>query len=96
VQTEAYERYRDALTELSPRDREMIVARIEAQWSHAEIAKRFGIPTPDAAPVRSFPAFVRCSRCAESGAAVPGAPIWSSGRPCTSVAGRTGCHRRRE
>lgn len=49
VQTEAYERYRDALTELSPRDREMIVARIEAQWSHAEIAKRFGIPTPDAA-----------------------------------------------
>src|ERR671918_438736 len=36
VQTEAYERYRAALTELKPRDREMIVARIEAQWSLAE------------------------------------------------------------
>src|SRR3990170_4503807 len=35
VQSEAYERYRAALTELSPRDRELIVARIEAQWSVA-------------------------------------------------------------
>jgi RNA polymerase sigma-70 factor (ECF subfamily) len=49
VQSEAYERYRDALAELGPRDREMIVARIEAQWSLAEIAQRFGIRTPDAA-----------------------------------------------
>jgi RNA polymerase sigma factor (sigma-70 family) len=49
VQTEAYERYRQALTEMSSRDREMIVARIEAQWSLAEIAQRFGIRTTDAA-----------------------------------------------
>jgi RNA polymerase sigma factor (sigma-70 family) len=49
VQTEAYQRYRNALTELQPRDRELIVARIEAQWSVSEIAKRFGLPTPDAA-----------------------------------------------
>ena len=49
VQSEAYERYREALTTLSPRDREMIVARIEAQWSLAEIAQRFGIRTTDAA-----------------------------------------------
>jgi RNA polymerase sigma-70 factor (ECF subfamily) len=49
VQSEAYERYRDALTQLNPRDRELIVARIEAQWSLAEIAQRFGIRTPDAA-----------------------------------------------
>lgn len=49
VQTEAYERYRQALTEMSPRDREMIVARIEVQWSLAEIAQRFGIRTTDAA-----------------------------------------------
>ena len=49
VESEAYERYRDALTTLSPRDREMIVARIEAQWSLAEIAQRFGIRTTDAA-----------------------------------------------
>jgi len=49
VQSEAYERYRAALAELSPRDRELIVARIEAQWSVAEIAERFGSRTPDAA-----------------------------------------------
>src|SRR5919106_6653589 len=49
VQSEAYERYRDALTQLNPRDREMVVARIEAQWSLAEIAQRFGMPSPDAA-----------------------------------------------
>ena len=49
VRVEAYERYRAALTDLNPRDREMIVARIEMQWSLAEIAQRFGIKTPDAA-----------------------------------------------
>jgi len=49
VKAEAYERYRQALTEMSPRDREMIVARIEVQWSLAEIAQRFGIRTTDAA-----------------------------------------------
>jgi RNA polymerase sigma factor (sigma-70 family) len=49
VQSEAYERYRAALTTLSPRDREIVVARIEAQWSLAEIAQRFGIRTTDAA-----------------------------------------------
>jgi RNA polymerase sigma-70 factor, ECF subfamily len=49
IQTEAYERYRDALTELSARDREMIVARVEAQWSVQEIAQKFGMRTSDAA-----------------------------------------------
>src|SRR5688500_9547625 len=32
VKAEAYERYRTALDDLSPREREMIVARIEVQW----------------------------------------------------------------
>ena len=49
VQSEAYDRYRKALEELSPRDREMIVARIEVQWSLGEIAQRFKMSTPDAA-----------------------------------------------
>jgi RNA polymerase sigma-70 factor (ECF subfamily) len=49
VKTEAYERYREALAQLSPRDREIIVARIEVQWSFAEIAERFRMRTPDAA-----------------------------------------------
>lgn len=49
VQSEAYERYRTALGELSTKEREMIVARIEAQWSLAEIAQKFGLSTSDAA-----------------------------------------------
>jgi RNA polymerase sigma-70 factor (ECF subfamily) len=49
VQSEAYERYRTALGELSTKEREMIVARIEAQWSLAEIAQKFSLSTADAA-----------------------------------------------
>jgi RNA polymerase sigma-70 factor (ECF subfamily) len=49
IQVEAYERYRDALATLSARDREVIVARVEAQWSVQEIAERFGMRTVDAA-----------------------------------------------
>jgi RNA polymerase sigma factor (sigma-70 family) len=48
IQGEAYERYRVALTSLRPKDRELIVARMEAQWSFAEIAHRFDIPSVDA------------------------------------------------
>lgn len=49
VMTEAVERYQAALMQVSGRDRELIVARIELQWSHAEIAAQFGLQTPDAA-----------------------------------------------
>jgi RNA polymerase sigma factor (sigma-70 family) len=49
VRTEAYDRYRAVLVQLSPRDREMVVARIEAQWSLAEIAQRFNMRTVDGA-----------------------------------------------
>jgi RNA polymerase sigma-70 factor (ECF subfamily) len=49
VEAEAYDRYRAALSQLNPRDREMIVARIEVQWSLAQIAERFGMRTADAA-----------------------------------------------
>jgi RNA polymerase sigma-70 factor (ECF subfamily) len=49
VRAEAYERYRAVLLELSPRDREMVVARIEAQWSLGEIAQRFNMRTVDGA-----------------------------------------------
>ena len=49
IRTEAYERYRAALAELEPKDRELVVARIEAQWSAAEIAEHFGMRTIDAA-----------------------------------------------
>ncbi len=49
IEEEAYQRYRDALDALESRDRELIVARIELQWPHQEIARHFGMPTPDAA-----------------------------------------------
>jgi RNA polymerase sigma-70 factor, ECF subfamily len=48
IQAEAYERYRQALARLEPKDRELIVARVEIQWSVAEIAQRFGMRTVDA------------------------------------------------
>ena len=49
LQAESYERYRTALADLKPRDREMIVARVEAQWSMGEIARQFGMRTVDGA-----------------------------------------------
>jgi RNA polymerase sigma factor (sigma-70 family) len=48
IQSEAYERYRQALARLEPKDRELIVARVEIQWTVAEIAQRFGMRTVDA------------------------------------------------
>jgi len=49
ILAESYERYRKALGNLKPRDREMIVARVEAQWSMGEIARQFGMRTVDGA-----------------------------------------------
>ena len=49
VRSEAYERYRTVLATLNPRDRQMVVARIEAQWNLAEIAERFNMRTVDGA-----------------------------------------------
>ena len=49
IKTEAYDQYRQALSRLSTKDRELVVGRIEVQWSLAEIAHRFGLRTIDAA-----------------------------------------------
>ena len=49
IQAESYERYRQALGSLKPRDRKFVVARVEVQWSLPEIAHRFGMRTADAA-----------------------------------------------
>ena len=51
IRDEAYERYRAALGKLRTRDREMVVARVEVQWSIQEIAHRFGMASVDAARV---------------------------------------------
>ena len=51
IRVQAYERYRSALVELRPRDREMVVARVDLQWSTEQIAHRFEMPSLDAARV---------------------------------------------
>ena len=51
IRVQAYDRYRSALGELRPRDREMVVARVEMQWSAEQIARRFEMPSLDAARV---------------------------------------------
>jgi len=48
IQAEEYTRYRRALGNLGPRDRELVVARIEGQWTASEIADQMGL-TVDAA-----------------------------------------------
>ncbi len=49
ILNESYQHYHDALRQLSPRDREMIVARVEVEWPLQDIAQRFGLPSVDAA-----------------------------------------------
>jgi RNA polymerase sigma-70 factor, ECF subfamily len=51
LRAQSYERYHQALEALQPRDRKLVVARVEAQWSYVEITNRFGLPTVDAARV---------------------------------------------
>ena len=46
---EAVAQYHEALQTLNARDRQLVVSRIEAQWTHDEIAREFGMPSPDAA-----------------------------------------------
>lgn len=61
IQVESYERYRKGLEQLKPRDREMVVARVEVQWSLSEIAQRFGMPSVDAARMAVARALKRLS-----------------------------------
>ena len=49
VKAEGVHRYQVALTQLTPRNRQLVVARIELQWSYGEIARHFQFRTEDAA-----------------------------------------------
>jgi RNA polymerase sigma factor (sigma-70 family) len=62
IQVEAYDHYRNALKQLGPRDRELIVARVELQWSLGEIAHRFHIRSVDAARMAVTRAVQRLTR----------------------------------
>jgi RNA polymerase sigma-70 factor (ECF subfamily) len=46
---EAFERYTAALARLRPQEREAIIARVEMDYSYAELAEILGTPTADAA-----------------------------------------------
>lgn len=48
IRGETYQRYRDALPKLRPRDRELIISRIDLQWTPAEIGEHFGLSTETA------------------------------------------------
>lgn len=49
VRKEAVSQYFDALGVLNSRDRQLVVTRIEAQWTYDEIGEHFGMPSSDAA-----------------------------------------------
>jgi RNA polymerase sigma factor (sigma-70 family) len=59
---ETYARYRKALAALRPRDRELMIARLERDWSIADIARSFGLRTADAARVAVGRAFQRLTK----------------------------------
>jgi RNA polymerase sigma-70 factor (ECF subfamily) len=61
IAAESYERYRQALSAMNPRHRELVVARVELQWNLAEIAQRFGMRTADAARMAVSRALKRLS-----------------------------------
>jgi RNA polymerase sigma-70 factor (ECF subfamily) len=59
IAAQAYERYREALQGLKSRDRQIAVARIELQWTAAEIAERFQFRTRDGARMATARALER-------------------------------------
>jgi RNA polymerase sigma-70 factor (ECF subfamily) len=67
IKAEAYDRYRLALQTLQPKDRELVVARVEVQWTVAEIADRFGIRTVDAARMAVSRAIKRLTKQLHAG-----------------------------
>jgi RNA polymerase sigma-70 factor (ECF subfamily) len=56
---EAKERYERALARLRPEEREVIVARVEMDYTYDELAQELGKPTPDAARKAAQRALVR-------------------------------------
>lgn len=49
IHQQTYDRYRTAIDTLKPRERELVIAHVEAQWSTPEIAEHFGFNTVDGA-----------------------------------------------
>jgi RNA polymerase sigma factor (sigma-70 family) len=49
IYEQTYTRYRAAMETLKPRERELIIARVEAQWNAPEVAEHFGFNSVDGA-----------------------------------------------
>jgi RNA polymerase sigma factor (sigma-70 family) len=62
IRAEEYDRYRAAIDALSAKDRQLIVARIELQWSYKDVAQMLGLPTPDAARIATTRAMQKMTR----------------------------------
>jgi RNA polymerase sigma factor (sigma-70 family) len=56
---EAAERYEQALQRLKAEERELIIARVEMEYTYEELAQVFGKPTPEAARKAAQRALVR-------------------------------------
>jgi RNA polymerase sigma factor (sigma-70 family) len=68
IRKEAYDRYRVAIRKLKPKDRELVIARIEAQWTVQEITEYFGFSTGAAAGMAVHRALQRLSAALEGSA----------------------------
>ena len=51
IESDTYLRYRKAMLRLTPRRRQLVIARVEMRWSFGRIATQFGFPSTNAANV---------------------------------------------
>jgi RNA polymerase sigma-70 factor (ECF subfamily) len=66
IRRQNYDRYRAALEQLRAKDRELVLARVEAQWTLAEITRHFDFATSDAARMAVNRALSRLKKQIES------------------------------
>ena len=71
IRKQAYDVYRAALTRIRSKDRELVVARIEAQWTIQEVMAYFGFATIPAARMAVTRALRRLTQELESRMAPP-------------------------
>jgi len=63
---ETYDRYRAALATLKPRERKIVVARVELRWGTDGVAAHFGFATPDAARMAATRALERLAKAMQA------------------------------
>jgi RNA polymerase sigma factor (sigma-70 family) len=68
---EAREHYEAALQRLKPDDRELIIARVEMEYTYEELAQALGRPSPEAARKAAQRALVRLAEEMKRGRAQP-------------------------